>query len=127
MSLVSRMPRDQWLRIGDHLATALAPLLPPGTSIVTQPLGIFITSPEGGSLLSRGFMIVPTPRSFQVRQQTRSAIQQAIEWIEKSAGAKWRWARSDVAVEAKPLGGGTMHVKVVIAGGKEELAFEFTA
>ena len=121
------MPRDQWLRIGDHLATGLAPLLPRGTSIVTQPHGIFIMSPQGGSLLSRGFMIVPTPRSFQVRQQTRSAIQQAIEWIEKNAGPRWSWARSEVAVEATPLGCGTMHVKVVVGGAPKELAFEFDA
>jgi hypothetical protein len=125
---VSRMPREQWLRIGEHLATGLAPLLPRGTSIVTQPLGIFIMSPEiGGSLLSRGFMIVPTPRSFQVRQQTRSAIEQAIEWMKKNDSSQWPWAGSTVSVEAKSLGGGAMHVRVVVAGGPEELVFEFTA
>ena len=125
---MSRMPRDQWLRIGEHLATGLAPLLPRGAFIVTQPLGIFIMSPEiGGSLLSRGFMVVPTPRSFQVRQQTRSAIEQAIEWIKKNEGSQWPWAGSTVSVEAKPLGGGAIHVRVVVAGGPEDLAFAFTA
>ena len=121
---MSRLPRTQWLSIGDHLAEGLAPLLPPTTRMVTGARSVWVGSPAGMALVSRGFMIIPTPRTFQIRVLTKSAIEDVLTWIAKEQGEDWPWAEAAVSVQTSALAQGT-RVDIKIKGRTDNLTFDF--
>lgn len=119
-----RLSRADWLCIGDQLAKGLAPLLPPSTRMVTGARAVWIGSPEAMALVSRGFMIIPTPRSFQIRVLTRSAIEDVLRWITKEQGDDWPWAAAAVTVRTSTIAEGTT-VDIQIKGRTDDLTFDF--
>lgn len=122
---MARMPREDWLRIGEGLADGLAPLLPRGTQINVTERALWIISPAGGSLISRGFGCMPLlPYRFQIRGHTETAITQVIEWIGEELGQEWPWFDAAVSVRTRPEADG-LTVVANVAGKGQGLSIRF--